>query len=330
MTTAVISNNRRKRALSTAQKKDVDLQTSYENSIRDDDVQNFLQLFDSSGVLQASALALRWAAQSKNSTFLDKIKEKMQASDLRQLITICQTFGHVDTGATETQAAEIGATAKKAKILENENSAPAKTKVAQNAIEKLLDSWPFQTARVTWNDNYKTKPSEKPLTVAESEAKWNQLVQMANAFAALSGPQKLPTATATTASQQDQLFERLETKARLEKNVKPDADDVLESKFINCRQTARMVFSRILFVEKMVFVVLTRDAAAVDKGTKLNFSQLLKKYSIPIPPASSFHGKAANFANLFQQHINTTTFHQQDNFVSAIEYVDNFDQIEQQ
>lgn len=358
---------RRKRANSESNV--LDAQTEYENSIRNDDMETFLRLYESKNVAAASVVALRWASAAKKNAYLEKIKLKMQPNDLRQLISICQAFGA--SGGTEQISApqEVGAE-KQGNDASKQSVAPAtaapmkKAKISQQPtgnsgggddaakqtslggtsattidapIDKMVRQWPFQVARVAWNDVYKTRAScDKPLEVREAQTKWQELVEIAKNFVALATQKPvLPATTATiktmaaaataTAtvpnSLQEQLFERLEAAARVEKAVQRGQDESLESKFINCRQTARMVFSRILFIEQMNFVVLRRDAAGADKGTKLDFFQLLKNYAVPIPPASSFKGKASNFASQFQQHLNTSVFDQKDCFVASVEFV---------
>lgn len=314
--TSTNSKTGRKRAAPIAEPTEQDSQTLYENAIRDDDMEKFSQLYEKNEVSAASVMALRWASQSKNNEYLEKIKAKLQPNDLRSLITICQNFGTTSTDDHSTS------TAKKAKT----ETGVASTGGARNdnPIDNIAQRWPFQVARVAWNDTYKTRAScEKPMDVVESEKRWTELVQIANGFVSLSVPQKShPTSNSNATVAQDQLFERLEQMARTEKGVKAGENDDLESKFVNCRQTARMVISRLLYIEKMIFTVVPRDAVATEKGKNYNFFQLLKLYPIPIPPASSFHGKAENFALNFQQHLNSNVFDQQECMVQRIEYSD--------
>jgi hypothetical protein len=324
----------------------------YEQAIRDDNMQNFLKYVDSGNVAAASVTAVDLASQSINNDYLDKIMKKMDAKDMRQLLGAKQTLASSTAAATTSSATKISATATTITTTTTITTAGGggggvgsvggarkkqKTKATESPVDKVFAKWPFQTARVVWNDKYKPRPSsEKPLEPAESAAKWLELFQEANAFVAL-GAQKQSTALATTTaaaaataatvstpslaqSQQEQLFDRLEDAAREEKGVKRGADESLEAKFINCRQTARMVFARLLFIEQMNFVVLRRDAASTDRGTKLDFFQLLKKYAVPIPVASSFKGKAQAFATQFQQHVNATVFENKDCTIASIEY----------
>ena len=354
MTTAIV-NSRRKRSntdttnnitTGTAAAAATEEQMLYEQAIRDDDMQNFLKYVDSGNVAAASVTAVDLASQSINNDYLDKIMKKMDAKDMRQLLGAKQTLASSTAAATTSSATKISETATTITTTTTITTAGGggvgsvggarkkqKTKVTESPVDKVFAKWPFQTARVVWNDKYKPRPSsEKPLEPAESAAKWQELFQEANTFVAL-GAQKPSSASATTTaaaaaaltptpaqSQQEQLFDRLEDAAREEKGVKRGADESLEAKFINCRQTARMVFARLLFIEQMNFVVLRRDAASTDRGTKLDFFQLLKKYAVPIPVASSFKGKAQAFATQFQQHVNATVFENKDCTIASIEY----------
>jgi hypothetical protein len=314
----------------------IEEQFLYEQAIRADDFEAFEKFFASDAVQPASLTAINLASHSPNQAYFEKIMSKIEAKDMRQLLAASQqTSTQTAVAATDDVAAtdaveamKVSAPAtgrKKARLSTAPIAKATAAAVAPSAVDRVFAMWPFQTARVAWTDKYKARPSsEAPLQPVESAALWQELFQVANAFLGLGG-EKSDVAHASTGSAaqtlQEQLFERVESAARLEKGVRRGADESLEAKFLNCRQTTRMVFSRLLFIEQMTFLLVRRGAATDDGETKLDFAQLLAKYAVPIPPASSFKGKMQAFASQFQQHINEAVFQKKDVSIASIEYV---------
>lgn len=256
-------------------------QSRYENAILNDDTDLFLELCQSGKVVVNSVTAVQNATSSKKNFYLRQILE-----GVNNLLA---------STASEKSSSSSSKSIKKAK------STPPKNET----VEKIVNEWPFETARVVWNDEFSTKKDEKPLTVAESKVKWQKLFNFAEQFC-------------NNVSLQSEIFSRIEEMAYTEK---PDlvANPRAEAKLQNSRQSIRLCLTRMCFVTKMLFIIAPRTAGSSAERT-IDFSQLLNEYSIEIPKASSFKGRGPSFALYFMQHLNTTVFDGTDFVLQTIKY----------
>ena len=296
-------------------------QQQYEEAIKKNQFKKFLALYKSKQVASGSAAALRLASQSKNDKFLQTIVGDMDVSDWKRFIrdTSLQTSSAAQSDVDNATKSEKRKLDDKIAPSGGSNGNCETPLLANNldAIEKLIARWPFQTARVAWTDEYQNpRSSQPPFSRKQSQAKWQQLLDISKEFFGLPGGE-----TESATAPKESLFRRLEQMARVEKS----GDESLDVKLRNCRQTTRMVFSRLLFIEDMKITLRSSGgggaAAAPDEvGKKVTFRALLRKYAVPIPPASFFKGNKVNFANAFKHHLNAKIFFKLDCLIDDIEY----------
>ena len=220
---------------------------------------------------------------------------------------------YLQSDLKDTQETATPAT-KRRKICAKEATKEAKklSPGASRLINAMVKDWPFQLARVVWTKDYQNaQSSTRPLDKKTLEKRWTKLFQISGQFfAGMDGKESDQLDLI-----QELVFKRLEEKA-LDSAKLNHGTEKFQAKLRNCRQTAKMVLSRILYIDSMRLVL----AEPNKKSCKLNFRQLLKNYAVAIPAASFFKGNPEAFANSLRHHLNAKVLSHQNVQVTCIQY----------